>query len=191
MLKRVVLAMNIETYDANNKIRNTCNNWHVDNFVQFCMEDAYFLDIVTKNLIKHKYPKDVIDAFKAGNYKYVFESITDEASYIRFFEEAFDDMNRFIYLKYEADTYLDIDLADHVVLPIAYSGNRPHVDHIYIGWVTPLSVEHLIEHEKLTSEAAHLFQKSYSNLLRKHKDEFDVFFDGNSVEEVIGYIKSL
>ena len=191
MLKRIVLAMNIEVDDVNNKIRNGVNKWHEDNFIQFCMEDAYFLDIITKNLINYEYPKDVVDAFKRGNYKYVFESFKDQESYMKFFEEAFHDMNRFIFLKYEADTYLDRELTGHLVLPIAYSGNRPHVQHTYIGWVTPRSISHLTNHENLTEEAAHLFQEAYSNFLRKHKDEFDVFFDGATAEEVMEYIRSL
>jgi hypothetical protein len=191
MLKRVVLAMNIEVDDVNNKIRNGVNNWHVDNFIQFCMEDAYFLDIITKNLIKHNYPKDVVEAFKSGDYKYVFESFKDESSYLKFFDEAFHDMNRFIFLKYEADTYLDRPLEGYVILPIAYSGNRPPVPHTYIGWVTPHNINHLLNHEHLTEEAAHLFQDSYSTFLRQRKDEFDVFFDGSSAEEVIEYIRTL
>ncbi len=191
MPNRVVLAMNIEIDDVNNKIRNNINNWHADNFIQFCMEDAYFIDIITKNLIKHDYPKSTIDAFKAGDYKSVFESFTDQESYMKFFEEALNDMNRFIFLKYESDTYLDRELTGHVVLPIAYSGNRPHIEHTYIGWVTPKSITHLTTHENLTEEAAHLFQDSYSNFLRSKKDEFDVFFDGSTAEEVLEYIRSL
>jgi len=191
MLKRVVLAMNIEVDDVNNKIRNGLNNWHVDNFIQFCMEDAYFLDIITKNLISHDYSKDVVEAFKSGDYKYVFESFKDEQSYKMFFQEALHDMNRFIFLKYEADSYLDRSLEGYVVLPIAYSGNRPVVPHTYIGWVTPHSINHLLNHEHLTEEAAHLFQDSYSSFLRERKDEFDVFFDGSSAEEVMEYIRSL
>jgi hypothetical protein len=191
MLKKVVLAMNIEIDDVNNAIRNKVNNWHADNFIQFCMEDAYFLDIVAKNLIQHEYPQDVIDAFKRGDYKYVFESLQDQDTYIKFFEEAFHDMNKFIFLKYESDVYIGRELEGHVVLPIAYSGNRPHVPHVYIGWVTPRSIHHLVTHENLSEESAHLFQESYSNFLRKHKDKFDVFFDGNSSEEVIAYIRSL
>jgi len=191
MLKRIVLAMNIEIDDVNNKIRNSVNPWYVDNFIQYCMEDAYFLDIITKNLIHHKYSKDIVDAFKSGNYKYVFESFKDQESYIKFFEEAFHDMNRFIFLKYEATTYLDKELNGLVVLPIAYSGNRPQVPHTYIGWVTPHSIDHLVTHENLSEEAANLFQESYSNFLRSHKDKFDVFFDGNSAEEIIEYMRSL
>jgi len=191
MLKKVVLAMNIEVDDVNNTIRNNINSWHVDNFIQFCMEDAYFLDIVTKNLIRHKYPNATIEAFKAGDYKTVFESFKDQDSYIKFFEEAFYDMNKFIFLKYEADTYQAQPLQGYAVLPIAYSGNRPHVPHTYIGWVTPRSIKHLVTHENLNEEAAHLFQESYSNFLRNHKDKFDVFFDGSSAEEVLEYIRTL
>lgn len=191
MLKRVVLAMNIEVDDANNTIRNGLNNWHVDNFIQFCMEDAYFIEIITKNLIQNNYSKDVVDAFKSGDYKYVFESFKDEASYLKFFDEALHDMNRFIFLKYEGDTYLDRELEGLCVLPIAYSGNRPQVPHTYIGWVTPHNINHLLTHEHLDEEAAHLFQRSYSTFLRQRKDEFDMFFDGSSAEEVMEYIRKL
>lgn len=191
MLKRVVLAMNIEVDDVNNEIRNKINGWHVDNFIQFCMEDAYFIDIITKNLITNNYPKDIIEAFKSADYKRVFESFKDQDSYKKFFKEAFYDMNRFIFLKYESDTFIDKNLEGYVTLPIAYSGNRPSVPHTYIGWVTPRSIKHLVTHENLTEEAAHLFQESYSNFLRDHKDEFDVFFDGSTAEEVLEYIRSL
>ena len=191
MLKRVVLAMNIEVDDVNNKIRNNINNWHADNFIQFCMEDAYFLDIITKNLIQHNYPKDIIEAFKSGDYKSVFESFKDQTSYMKFFEEAFYDMNRFIFLKYESDTFMNQELQGYVVLPIAYSGNRPHGPHTYIGWVTPRSINHLVTHENLTEDAAHLFQESYSNFLRQRKGEFDAFFDGSTAEEVMEYIRTL
>jgi hypothetical protein len=191
MLKRVVLAMNIEVDDVNNKIRNNINNWHTDNFIQFCMEDAYFLDIITKNLIQHNYTKDIIDAFKSGDYKSVFESFKDQTSYMKFFEEAFYDMNRFIFLKYESETFMNQGLQGYVVLPIAYSGNRPHVPHTYIGWVTPRSINHLVTHENLTEDAAHLFQESYSNFLRQRNGEFDAFFDGSTAEEVMEYIRTL
>lgn len=191
MLKKIVLAMNIEVDDINNTIRNRMNNRLVDSFIEFCMEDAYFLDIIVKNLIRYQYSEDVVNAFRSGDYKYVLESIKDEETYLKFFREALEDMNRFIFLKYEANSYLGHDLTGYAVLPIAYSGNRPQTEHVYIGWVTPHSTTHLLKHERLDLDNANLFQKSYSNFLRQHKDEFDVFFDGNSAEEVIEYMRSL
>ena len=190
MLKKVVIAMNVEVNEVND-IRNKMNNYAVDDFVQFCMEDALFHDIVKKNMQSHGYPKQIVTAFETKDYKTVFEWFDSHDSLIEYFEKCFYDMNRIIYLKYEATTYKDIDLEGFAILPVAYSATRPYTPHTYIGWVTPFDTTHLIEHENVNDDKARLFQEAYSDLLRKHKDEFDVFFDGAAIEEVMEYIRSL
>ena len=182
--------MNVEV-DEVNDIRNKMNNWAVDDFIQFCMEDALFHDIVAKNMQKYGYSKHVVDSFVNKDYKTVFESFDTREDLIEYFEKCFHDMNRIIYLKYEADTYKDLDLDGYAILPVAYSGTRPFTPHTYIGWVTRLDPTHLIEHENVVEHKALLFQEAYSDLLRKHKDEFDVFFDGATIDEVMEYIRTL
>jgi hypothetical protein len=186
MLNKVVLAMNIEV-DEIYQIRNRTSNKIGKHFVEFCIEDSYVRERALKNLIANKIDPEIIGAFKKLDLQTVFSAVPAEQM-VDFFEKMCYKINDMIYTKFESDTYREFDLSGTIVLPVVYSGNRPFTDHKYIGWVTPFSTEHLLEHEKITEDVATKVQLRYSEMLRKHKDEFDVFFDGSSIDEVLEYL---
>lgn len=186
MLTKIVLVMNIEV-DEIYTLRNTLNSRLNDEFVQYCTEDSIVFNKMIANL-KSKYPKALVDLFIAHNYNDVIGQLSSE-ELITFFEIAFDKTNDLVYYRFEANSYSQYELSGKVVLPTAYDGLRPK-DALYIGWVTPHNIGHLVEHEGLTEENAAKVQIAMSTILRKHKDEFDMFFDGSSVEEVMEYIRN-
>ena len=178
--------MNPEVDD--HTIRNTVNSWVNDNFVQYCAEDFIVFNRMITN-IKKVYPASVVNRFVERDFNTLIENFSDEAL-IEFFEIAFKGVNDLIYYRFEANTYSQHDLTGKIVLPIGYDGTRPN-DVIYIGWVSDQPVDHLMEHEGLTEHNAIRMQKALNTILRKNKDVFDVFFDGNSTEEILEYIQSL
>lgn len=188
MLNKIVLAMNIEV-DEVYEIRNQTNRGVNAEFIEFCIEDSYVRERALKNLITNKMSPDIIAAFKKLDLQTVFSSVPDE-QLVDFFEKMCYKLNDMIYTKFEANTYKHHDLSGTIVLPVVYSGNRPFTDHKYIGWITPYSIDHLLEHEKITEDVASKVQLRYAEMMRKHKDEFDVFFDGSSIEEVLEYINN-
>lgn len=188
MLNKVVLAMNMEVNEVYD-IRNRTNRGVSNAFVEYCIEDSYVRERALKNLIANKVEPKIIEAFKALDLQTVFSSIPDDEM-VDFFEKMCYKLNDMIYTKFESDTFKEYDLRGTVVLPVVYCGNRPFTQHKYIGWVTPHSIEHLLEHEQITEEVATKVQLSYANLLRKHKNEFDAFFDGSPIEEVLEYINN-
>jgi len=187
MLTKVVLAMNIEV-DEIYTLRNSINNRVNDDFVQYCTEDSIVFNKMIANL-KTRYPKPLVDSFVARDYDNVISQLTNE-DLITFFEIAFDKTNDLVYYRFEANTYSQYELSGKIVLPTAYDGLRPNGAK-YIGWVTPFSIEHLVQHEGLSEVNATRVQCAMSTILRDHKDEFDVFFDGSPVEEVMEYIRAL
>ncbi len=186
MLTKIVLVMNIEV-DEIYTLRNTLNSRLNDDFVQYCTEDSIVFNRMIANL-KSKYSKPLVDLFASHNYNDVITQFNDE-ELITFFEVAFDKTNDLVYYRFEANTYSQYELSGTIVLPTAYDGLRPK-NAKYIGWVTPHNIKHLVEHEGLTEENASRVQNALSYILRKHKDEFDIFFDGSSVEEVMEYIRN-
>jgi hypothetical protein len=188
VLNKIVLAMNIEV-DEVYDIRNQTNDKLSNAFVEYCIEDSYVRERALKNLIANKFDSKVIEAFKVLDLQTVFGSIQED-KLVDFFEKICYKLNDMIYIKFESDTFKEFDLNGKVVLPVVYSGNRPFTPHKYIGWVTPHNIDHLLEHEKITADVATKVQLSYAELLRKHKDEFDIFFDGSTIEEVLEYINN-
>jgi hypothetical protein len=188
MPNKIVLAMNIEVNEVYN-IRNQTNGRLSNAFVEYCIEDSYVRERALKNLVANKIDRKVVEAFKVLDLQTVFSSVPDD-ELVDFFEKMCYKINDMIYTKFESDTFKHYDLRGTIVLPVVYSGNRPFTQHKYIGWVTPHSIDHLLEHEKITEEVATKVQLSYAELLRKHKDEFDVFFDGSPIEEVLEYINN-
>lgn len=187
-MRKIVLVMNIEV-DEVYEIRNRTNRGVSNAFVEYCIEDSYIRERALKNLIANHTDPKIIEAFKALDLQTVFSLVPDD-KLVDFFEKICYKLNDMIYTKFESDTFKHYDLRGTIVLPVVYSGNRPFTEHKYIGWVTPYSIDHLLEHEKITEDVATKVQLSYAELLRKHKDEFDVFFDGSPIEEVLEYINN-
>lgn len=187
-MPKVVLVMNAEV-DEVNQIRNKINNRFTDKFIQYCTTDSLVHEKINKNLIENKYSKEIIKAFQNKDYNLCVQLILEPLEI--FLEKIFSGVNSITYLKFEANTFTDKDIIDTVVLPVVYSGEKPDFDCVYVGWITPHSPQHLVEHEKFDEETANNFQRAYANMLRGHKEEFDMFFDGNSTEEVMEYIRSL
>ena len=187
-MTKIVLAMNIEV-DEVYEIRNRTNRGVSNAFVEYCIEDSYVRERALKNLIANKFDPKIIEAFKVLDLQTVFSSIPND-QLVDFFEKICYKLNDMIYTKFESNTFKEFDLQGKIVLPVVYSGNRPFTPHKYIGWVTPHNIDHLLEHEKITEDVATRVQLSYAELLRKHKDEFDAFFDGSSIEEVLEYINN-
>lgn len=186
MLTKIVLAMNPEIDD--HTIRNTINNRVNDSFVQYCAEDSIVFNRMVSN-IKHSYPSNITDWFINRQFNSLVELFSDD-ELIKFFETAFYKANDLIYYRFEADTYGIYNLSGKVVMPIGFDGSRPQ-NAVFIGWVSEQNTDHLMEHEGLTEENAKRVQRALDTILRKNKDMFDTFFDGNSVEEVMEYIRSL
>lgn len=180
--------MNAEV-DEVNQIRNRVNNQFNDKFIQYCTTDSLVHERINKNFIQNGYSKEIIKAFENNDYNLCVQLIQEPLDI--FLEKIFSDVNTITFLKFESPTFIDKDISDTVVLPVVYSGEKPDFDCVYIGWITPHSPQHLIDHEKFDEEVANKFQYAYAEMLRKHKEEFDVFFDGNSIEEVTEYIRSL
>lgn len=187
-MRKIVLVMNIEV-DEVYEIRNRTNRGVSNAFVEYCIEDSYVRERALKNLIANNADPKIIEAFKVLDLQTVFSLVPDD-KLVDFFEKICYKLNDMIYTKFESDTFKHYDLRGTIVLPVVYSGNRPFTEHKYIGWVTPYSIDHLLEHEKITEDVATKVQLSYAELLRKHKDEFDVFFDGSPIEEVLEYINN-
>jgi hypothetical protein len=187
MLTKIVLVMNIEVEDIY-RIRNAINNPMTDEFVQYCAEDSIVFNKMIANL-RNTYPKPLVDDFVSHNYNAVLDQLNDD-ELVKFFEVAFDKTNDLVYYRFEASTYSMYELSGKIVLPTAYDGLRPK-DAVYIGWVTPHDIEHLIEHEGLTEHNANRVQNALSIILRKNKDDFDMFFDESPLEEVLEYIRNV
>lgn len=185
MLKKIVLVMNFEV-DEIYEIRNMINSRLAEEFVTYCIEDSFVREKVLANIVSNGYDKTLINAFKAMDLETVFNAVSHSDM-----EKIFYKVNDIIFLKFEGNTYHEHDLDGVVVLPVIYSGSRPFTDHTYIGWVTPYDISHLIEHEKISKSAAEKAQNEYVTMLRNHCDEFDVFFDGNSIGDIVEYIRSL
>lgn len=67
------------------------------------------------------------------------------------------------------------------------------VDH-FIGWaVDPqdYGVEHMGEHERIGEEAATQVSNAHNEWMRENQQQYDKFFDGASIDEVIQYIRGL
>lgn len=186
MLTKIVLAMNPEIDDYT--IRNTINNRVNDAFVQYCAEDNIVFSRMVSN-IKQAYPSNIANWFVNRQFNNVVEFFSDD-ELIKFFETAFYKANDLIYYRFEADTYGVYNLSGKVVMPIGFDGTRPQ-NAIFIGWVSEQSADHLMDHEGLTEANAKRVQLALDTILRKNKGMFDVFFDGNSTEEVMEYIRSL
>ena len=186
MLRKIVLVMNMEV-DEVYHIRNLTNRGVNNEFIHFCIEDSYVRERALKNLIHNNVDPKIIEAFKKIDLQTVFDSVKEE-ELSEFIEMMCKGINDIIYTKFEATTFKDHDLDGTVVLPVVYSGNRPFVEHTYVGWITPFDITHMLEHEKISEDVANKVQKNYGVMLRKHKDEFDVFFDGSSIQEVLEYL---
>ncbi len=187
MLKRVILFMNIEV-DEVNTIRNNMNNMLNDEFVQYCTDDGVVFNTILSN-VKKKYPS-MYEAVKSKSFEHVVSSIQTHEELVNFCEDVFDKVNDMVYYRFEQNEYASYELHDLVILPTVLSNDEFKGDCIKIGWVTPMDVSHLVDHENMTSHTAERFQLAYADYLRKNKDRFDKFFDGDSIETVMEYIRS-
>ena len=187
MLKRVILFMNIEV-DEVNTIRNNMNNMLNDEFVQYCTDDGVTFNAMLSN-VKKKYPS-LYEEMKEKSFENVLSSITSHEALVQLCEDVFDKVNDMVYYRFEQNEYASYELKGAVVLPTVLSNDEFKGDCVKIGWVTPIDVSHLVEHENMTSHTAERFQLAYADYLRKHKDKFDKFFDGDSIETVMEYIRS-
>lgn len=188
MLKRVILFMSVEV-DEVNDIRNNINNPVNDEFIQYCTDDGVIFNAMLAN-IKKKYSSFYND-MKNKSFDAILSSVKTHEDLVKLCEDVFDKVNDMVYYRFEQDEYSCYELSGVVVLPTVLSNDEFKGECTKIGWVTPINTSHLIEHEHISEHNAQRFQLAYLDYLRKNKDRFDKFFDGDSIETVMEYIKSL
>lgn len=183
MTKRIIVAMSLEapeSYDFEYTVNSTeALNFIHDYFNRVDVKDFILENIRTKGLVG----KDFEDAFIARDYSKCVE-LVDKKTFNKVLEHMFDGIYNGFYKELER-------FEGDIVMVQGYSGKAPEWATHVIGWNAPFDPSHIVEHEEVNEEDAKIIYDAYAKLLRSKKKEFDKFFDGNSMQDVVDYIKSL
>ena len=183
MTKRIVVVMSLEAPESHDfdfavNTPEALNFMH-GYFDRVDVKDFILDNIRTKGLVGQEFE----DAFIARDYSKCV-SMVDKKTFNKVLEHMFDGIyNGF----YEELKKFDGD----IVVVQGYSGNRPEWATHFIGWNTSFDPSHIIEHEGVDEEDAKIIYDAYAKLLRSKKKEFDMFFDGKPMLDVVEYIKAL
>lgn len=189
--KKIIIYPTIEV-DEYSEITRRFNSDPVKNCVFICMESMPSIkDSIISNIIGNK---DYSPIFKTNMSRWNLNDAMEEFLSMKNPEKVLNDVFNGTYDKLlKTITYnLENTSGQHDLLfAMPFSYPKP-TDYFTIGWIVPESDgEHLNDHEKVSEHVAHRFIEKYNDYLRSNSMFFDKFFDGNSMEEVLDFIKNL
>lgn len=189
--KKILIYPTIEVEEYS-EITDKFNSNPVKNCIFICMESMPDIKetIVSNVLASKNYSQD----FKSSILKWDLNKAIDEFLLMEDPEKVLNEVFSGTYDKLLKQIAVNLEKTNGVhdilfSLPFYYP--KP-VDFYTIGWVVPkASGDHLSEHERVEFDIAEKFIEHYNNYLRSNELFFDKFFDGNSIEEVLDFIKNL
>jgi len=135
----------------------------------------------------NKYPTEFLQAFQTDDFSSIINYLTNNLIdlFVELCTEVYDQ---------QFSKLSDINFENPALLSYVALNKKPIGITHYVGWkINEVDYDYLhpIEHERITLEEAKILVSKHNQWLIDNRDSFDIFFDGNSKEEVFTALKAL